>query len=208
MMQLSVYQNWLSKALPREEVVKGLRSFPRTATGADLTAPQSADHAIKPSLGGYAEDRSIYSQELFAPTGQEPRTLHLGIDIFAPADTPVFAPLMARVHSVADNANRGDYGPTLILEHMLAGGLGFHTLYGHLSKASVRDLKRGQSFMPGEQVAALGKRHENGGWPPHLHFQVILDIGGAKGDFPGVCRLSERDKWLAICPDPRPLLGL
>lgn len=211
-MNVDLYHRWLAKAPPREEIVDGLRSFPCTATGADLAAPQSADHAIKPNLGGYAEDRSIYTQKLFAPEGEEPRTLHLGLDIFAPADTPVFAPLMARVHSVADNANPGDYGPTLILEHVPATGLVFFTLYGHLSKASTRALKRGQAFMPGEPIAALGKRHENGGWPPHLHFQVILEIGANgkqwKGDFPGVCRISERDHWLARCPDPRPLLGL
>ena len=185
MTTLPDYTSWLATAPPREEVMAGVRSFPRTAGGADLAAPQSADNAIKPNLGGYAEDRSIYSQPLFAPEGEEPRTLHIGLDIFAPADTAIFAPLMARVHSVADNSNAGDYGPTLILEHAPKPGLVFFTLYGHLSRASVRPLKRGQAFMPGEAIAALGKRHENGGWPPHLHFQVILEIGNWKGDFPG-----------------------
>jgi murein DD-endopeptidase MepM/ murein hydrolase activator NlpD len=208
MSTLAAYASWLTKAPPREEIIAGLRRFPRTASGADLAAPQSADHAIKPNLGGYAEDRSIYSQKLFAPEGEEPRTLHLGLDIFAPADTTILAPMMSRVHSVADNAHPGDYGPTLILEHAPASGLVFFTLYGHLAKSSTRDLKRGQAFMPGEPIAGIGKRYENGGWPPHLHFQIILDIGDWKGDFPGVCRASEREAWLARCPDPRPLLGL
>lgn len=201
----AVYDKWLASARPREPVMKGLASFAATATGADLARP---DAPSKPTHGGYGEDRTVYTQKLFAPEGEEPRTLHLGLDIFAQPDTPVFAPLNARVHSVADNRNEGDYGPTVILEHTPAPGVTFHTLYGHLSRAAIRDLRAGQDFFQGEQVAALGRRTENGGWPSHLHFQIILDIGKARGDYPGVCRRSEADRWLAICPDPRPFLGL
>jgi peptidoglycan LD-endopeptidase LytH len=109
------------------------------------------------------------------------------------------------------NDNPGDYGPTIILEHTVGSGAGsekFHTLYGHLSRDSLKGLKPGAAFMAGEPFAQLGTKRENGGWPPHLHFQVLLDIGKAKGDYPGVCKRSEQDRWLAICPDPRPLLGL
>jgi murein DD-endopeptidase MepM/ murein hydrolase activator NlpD len=119
----------------------------------------------------------------------------------------VFTPLPARVHSSQINDNPGDYGPTIILEHD-AGREKFYTLYGHLGRDSLKGLKPGAAFMAGEQVASLGARNENGGWPPHLHFQVILDLKGKRGDYPGVCRRSERDHWLAVCPDPRPLLGL
>ena len=101
----------------------------------------------------------------------------------------------------------GDYGPTIILEHTPVAGLKFHTLYGHLDRDSLKGLKPGTAFMAGEKIAQLGTRRENGGWSPHLHFQIILDIGSAKGDYPGVAKRSEQDKWLAICPDPAKLLG-
>ena len=54
--------------------------------------------------------------------------------------------------------------------------------------------------------ARLGSDDVNGGWLPHLHFQLILEIGEARGDFPGVFRKSERERWRRVCPDPRPFL--
>jgi peptidoglycan LD-endopeptidase LytH len=51
-------------------------------------------------------------------------------------------------------------------------------------------------------------RFENGNWPPHLHFQLIADMEGWKGDYPGVCKYSEREKWLGNCPDPDLVLDL
>lgn len=188
---------------PRVEIISGLRSrvVPGVLTDADVKRGDPL------RAGGYGEDRSNYTQALFAPEGEEPRTVHLGLDIFAPFGSDVYAPLPGRVHSSRINDNPGDYGPTIILEHD-AGGAKFHTLYGHLSRDSLKGLKPGSAFMAGEPIAALGTRNENGGWPPHLHFQIILDIGAARGDYPGVCKRSERERWLAICPDPRLLLGL
>jgi murein DD-endopeptidase MepM/ murein hydrolase activator NlpD len=188
----------------RVEIIAGLHA-PNLAIGSLTDAEVTPGKLIR--AGGYAEDRSIYTQPLFAPEGDEPRTIHLGIDIFAPAGADVFAPLSGRVHSSQINDNPGDYGPTIILEHQ-AGSEKFHTLYGHLSRDSLKGLKPGSAFMAGEPFAQLGTKRENGGWPPHLHFQVVLDIGKAKGDYPGVCKRSEAERWLALCPDPRPLLGL
>ncbi|HMB89916.1 MAG TPA: aminotransferase class III-fold pyridoxal phosphate-dependent enzyme, partial [Rhodothermales bacterium] len=39
-------------------------------------------------------------------------------------------------------------------------------------------------------------------------FQVITDMLGRKGDFPGVAPPSEREVWLGICPDPNLLVGI
>lgn len=159
--------------------------------------------------GGYGEDRAIYDGPVFAAgAGEEPRTLHLGIDIFAPAGTPVFAPLAGRLHSFQDNANPKDYGPTLILEHSVTRDLTFHTLYGHLSRESLIGKHVGQDIAAGQPLASLGERDVNGGWPPHLHFQIILDMGDALGDFPGVFKPSQADHAKRLCPDPAPLLGI
>jgi len=77
-----------------------------------------------------------------------------------------------------------------------------------LSRTSVEGLEKGRSIRRGERLAAVGPDPENGGWPPHLHFQIMADVLGLEGDFPGVCRWSDRDIWLAICPDPNLILDI
>lgn len=198
------YARWIASLRPTGiEVIDGLhRALPGKLDAADVKPGEPI------RFGGYGEDRGIYTQALFAPEGDEPRTIHLGVDVFAPAGAGVYTPLSGRVHSSRINDNPGDYGPTIILEHTPVPGLTFHTLYGHLDRDSLKGLKPGTAFMAGEKIAELGTKRENGGWPPHLHFQIILEIGAAKGDYPGVCRRSEAERWLSICPDPATLLGL
>jgi murein DD-endopeptidase MepM/ murein hydrolase activator NlpD len=198
------YARWIATLRPTGlEVIDGLhRALPGKLDAAEVKLGEPV------RFGGYGEDRSLYTQALFAPEGDEPRTVHLGVDVFAPAGAAVYTPLSGRVHSSRINDNPGDYGPTIILEHTPIAGLTFHTLYGHLDRDSLKGLKPGTAFMAGEKIAELGTKRENGGWPPHLHFQITLEIGNAKGDYPGVCKRSERDHWLSICPDPGPLLGL
>lgn len=158
-------------------------------------------------VGGYLENRVIYRRSAhFGPgTAEEARSLHLGVDVWVPAGTPVLAPLPAVVHSLADNDNFGDYGPTVILEHELESTI-FYSLYGHLSRAEWRALRVGQSLAKGEAFATVGPFPENGDWPAHLHFQLMADMQGRVGDFPGVARPSEREKWAALCPDPNLVL--
>lgn len=183
---------------------------------ADLTTPMLATDALfermeragaKVGIGRYDEPRLIYTSDQFK-AGDELRTVHIGLDFFQPAGSPVFAPLDGIVHSFQNNDLPLDYGPTIILEHDIADGLTFFTLYGHLSNASLEGLHEGQSIASGEPFATLGDEAENGGWAPHLHFQVMMDMLGRKGDFPGVAPPSERAVWLSICPDPNVLVGL
>lgn len=160
-------------------------------------------------IGGYNEHRTIYSRsEVFdGVSGEEGRRLHLGVDIWGPVDTPIYAPLAGTVHSVGFNDAYGDYGATLILQHEIKGLL-FHTLYGHLSLKSIQDKQEGQAVEKGAWIASFGDISENGNWPPHLHFQLILDMQGNKGDYPGVCRFSERQGYLNNCPDPDLILRM
>jgi murein DD-endopeptidase MepM/ murein hydrolase activator NlpD len=164
-------------------------------------------HGARYGFGGYGEHRTLYARSRHFDTDEEPRRLHLGIDIWGPAGTKVMAPLDGVVHSFAFNNNDSDYGATMILTHQLKG-IGFHTLYGHLSLNSLKNLYEGMTIVRGEVIAEFGMRFENGNWPPHLHFQLIADMQGWKGDYPGVCRYSERDPWLANCPDPDVILRL
>ncbi|MGA0559070.1 peptidoglycan DD-metalloendopeptidase family protein [Larkinella sp. VNQ87] len=159
-------------------------------------------------VGGYNENRVIYRRSAhFNQTG-EPRCIHLGIDLWAEAGTPVFAPLDGFVHSFQDNNHFGDYGPTIILAHQQPGEKPLYSLYGHLSRLSLNGLREGMPVKAGQQIGEIGPYPENGDWPPHLHFQLMTDLLGHHGDFPGVCSLSERERYLAICPDPNRLLGI
>lgn len=158
-------------------------------------------------IGRFDEDRVLYRHSPLFDGRLERRSVHLGIDLFVEAGTVVSAPLSARVHSFADNATLGNYGPTVILEHKIDGVV-FFSLYGHLGGGSLHDLQLRQRIDAGEQFATIGDLHENGGWPPHLHFQLMTDMLGNTGDFPGVAAPSERDRFLRICPDPNLVLGI
>jgi murein DD-endopeptidase MepM/ murein hydrolase activator NlpD len=164
-------------------------------------------HGARYGIGGYGEHRTLYARSKHFDAGEEPRRLHLGIDIWGPAGTKIMAPLDGVVHSFGFNNNDSDYGATLILTHNL-GDIGFHILYGHLSLNSIKNLYEGQHISKGDVIAEFGMRFENGNWPPHLHFQMILDMEGWKGDYPGVCKFSERERWLANCPDPEHVLQM
>lgn len=158
-------------------------------------------------VGGYNEHRIIYRRSDHFQRQEQPREIHLGIDCWAEAGTPVFAPLDGVVHSFQDNAHFGDYGPTIILEHDTPDGA-LYSLYGHLTRESLTGLYEGQPVGTGEKIAEIGPYPENGNWPPHLHFQLMTDLLGLRGDFPGVCSLPEREKFLAICPNPNALLKI
>jgi 4-aminobutyrate aminotransferase-like enzyme/Ser/Thr protein kinase RdoA (MazF antagonist) len=155
--------------------------------------------------GGYLEARSCYSTEAFkikSNQGYEYRTIHLGTDFWVAAKTEVAALFDGTVYSVYDNDIEKDYGPTIILEHEYNKGQFFYTLYGHLSKDCLTKLKEGKKVMAGEIIAKTGDRHENGGWIPHLHFQIMLDMLGNKHNYPGVGRPSDTAVWTSVCPDP------
>lgn len=155
----------------------------------------------KYGIGGYNEHRTIYSRSAHFDTAEEPRRLHLGVDIWGPAGTSVYNFYDATVQSFANNNNFGDYGATIILAYDIAG-YKFNALYGHLSLDSLTHLEEGMFIQAGMKFAELGNKDENGCWPPHLHFQLIEDMQGLKGDYPGVCKFSERGAYLANCPDP------
>lgn len=159
----------------------------------------------KAGVGGYLENRIIYRRSAHFTADEDSRCMHLGVDIWMPAGTEVFAPLDGIIHSFGINDNYADYGGTLILQHQFKGS-GFWTLYGHISHSSIDGLSEGDEVFAGDKIATLGDWTENGNWPPHLHFQVILDMLNYSGDFPGVCSENELDFFRKICPDPMRLI--
>jgi 4-aminobutyrate aminotransferase-like enzyme len=162
-------------------------------------------------VGRYDEPRSIYTSLLFGrsgdPTGER-RTIHLGIDLFVEPGTPVRAPLDGVIHLMANNSAPLDYGPLVILQHETSDGERFFTLYGHLTKNTLSNLNAGQQVARGQQFARVGSSEESGGWAPHIHFQIILDLLELEADFPGVAYASQRAVWTSLSPDPNLLLGI
>jgi len=158
------------------------------------------------AIGGYVENRAIYRKSPIFGNDDNARTFHLGVDIWCAANTPVFAFMDSKIHSFRNNNNFGDYGGTIILEHNL-DNVTFYTLYGHLSLKSLEKKDIGQTINKAEKFAEIGETHENGNWVPHLHFQIITDMLGKKGDFFGVASKNELDKYLKICPDPNLILN-
>ena len=163
------------------------------------------DAGVNVAIGRYDEPRLLYVAPAFASGPRitdEHRTIHIGLDLFAAAGTAVFAPLAGVVHACADNNARQDYGPVIILRHATDDGTEFFTLYGHLSRESLDRLTVGRAVAAGEQIATLGSAEVNGGWSPHLHLQLVVDLLGLGTDFPGVALPSQRAVWCALCPDP------
>ncbi|NER10778.1 Peptidase family M23 [Muriicola jejuensis] len=182
----------------------------RELDGLDLGDPEECQgyidsvlsrNSARVAFGGYLECRNLYrGHSGFNPT-EESRDVHLGVDFWTKAGTRVLAPLDGEVHSFRNNAIPGDYGPTIILAHRI-GESTFYSLYGHLSLESLEGLRIGKRVRKGEVIGALGTPDINVNYAPHLHLQLICDLQGQKGDYPGVCKASEVDYYKRNCPDP------
>ena len=211
----------LARATPAPLFRPEIAHSPTTALptrGERRDMPAFSDRAFDPwfaaqnvtyGLGLYGENRTVYATAQFADAASpERRTVHTGIDVFAAAGTPVFAPLPGKVRHVTYNADPLDYGHTLILDHQL-DGLTFHTLYGHLGASLPTLLSPGDTVTQGQLIAHLGDWPENGGWAAHVHFQIMSDmLAQTSGNFFGVGHISLWDVWADICLDPNLILRL
>ncbi|MFL1896041.1 peptidoglycan DD-metalloendopeptidase family protein [Aquimarina sp. 2-A2] len=184
----------------------------------DITSPEAFENYINTFLnskgstmayGGYLEKRDLYKRSTYFNQENQDleRNIHLGLDIWCAAGAEIVAPLNGRVHSFKNNTNFGDYGPTIILEHSI-DEITFYTLYGHLSLDSLENIHKGQMIGKGEVFARLGDSSVNGTYAPHLHFQIIKDLEGNEGDYPGVSNTLQVQKFIKNCPDPNLLLKI
>lgn len=177
------------------ETLEKLSSF----EGLAIYVQEILDQArAKVGYGGYREKRMLYRTSRHFG---EDRNIHLGLDLWVSAGTPVFCPLSGTIHSLAFNDKPLDYGATIIVEHSLPSGPLF-SLYGHLSKSSIEGRRAGEAVAAGDILAYIGEKEENGGWVPHLHFQLIMDMEGWSGDYPGVTTEDEAQSFFANCPNP------
>ncbi|MET3792248.1 aminotransferase class III-fold pyridoxal phosphate-dependent enzyme [Aquamicrobium terrae] len=162
-------------------------------------------------LGRYGEPRLVYTDRAFRKgpwKASNRRTVHMAVDIFAPAGQAVHAPLAGKVAMVEYRANPLDYGGVVIMEHRTGAGEVFYALYGHLDPAVCDSLKVGDEVAAGAVFAKLGAPQGNGGWEPHLHFQLALTLDGMGHDWPGVADPDDWVLWRALCPNPAALLNL
>ncbi len=159
--------------------------------------------------GGYGEARILYESPAFNGENHldERRTIHLGVDLTLPAGADVCAPFDGVVYAFEDAHKAFDYGPVVVLKHD-AGGDPLFTLYGHLSRESLTGLRIGQPIAKGQPFAKLGTSAENGGWWPHVHFQLITDMLDVPCNFNGCALPRERETWMSLCPDPNLILRL
>ncbi len=184
---------------------------PSSDSGENLTAwwlAEQARHAPLIGIGRYGEDRGIYDDPN-APREDDPRKIHIGIDIFVPPGTPILAPYPGVVEDWFVDTERHGFGGLLVLRHATDDGIPFWTVYGHLAPESLEKLKRGQRIAMGETVALLGDRPGNGDWPPHLHVQLMTHmLGWRAADVMGIVWASQWEFWREICLDPNIILRI
>ncbi|MBT4066647.1 MAG: peptidoglycan DD-metalloendopeptidase family protein [Euryarchaeota archaeon] len=153
-------------------------------------------------IGRYDEVRpGMYTQEIFDGV----RDLHIGIDIGAPVGEPIHAFGAGIIHSLGVNDEDGSYGPTIIIQHEY-DGRPIWALYGHLSMESLEMVEVGKAVEEGQIIATVGDKSVNGGWAPHLHFQLSWEEP-LENDMPGVVSRDDREWALEKYPDPRIVLG-
>ena len=193
------------------EIVNAADMGTRSQDLTNLIFGKMCKNGAQIGIGRYDEARSIYVSDAYRQARDqmpEMRTIHIGMDLHLEPNSPIYAFYDGHIHSFQNNADPLDYGPTIIIKHTLSHNLTFYTLYGHLSLESLQNLEIGMSVNAGDKIAEIGDSKENGGWPPHLHFQVITDMLDRKGNFNGVAPPSQRNIWKSISPDPNLILGI
>jgi murein DD-endopeptidase MepM/ murein hydrolase activator NlpD len=66
----------------------------------------------------------------------------------------------------------------------------------------------GERLRAGDAVGRIGTRAENGGWAPHLHFQLLVSHLGQRTAVHSVAARSQLDRWRTISPDPNLILRI
>lgn len=141
------------------------------------------------AVGRWGESRLV---GVGRPAAEAPRTLHLGADLIAPAGTRVAAPVGLRVRTLS--------GQTAVLE--LTSLPQAAPLLLRLTGLSAA-VGVGAQVEAGELLGTIAPPASGALLPARLHVQLVSAPG-----LPGTGHAEQRAAWLAICPDPSPLLGV
>ncbi len=109
-------------------------------------------------LPGYYRLSSLFGYRIHPITGKAHS--HTGIDIPAPAGTPILA---AKSGQVVTSARHYSYGEYVVIDH----GNGTSTLYAHMS---ARNVSEGQMVNQGDVIGYVGTTGSSNG--NHLHLEV------------------------------------
>jgi A/G-specific adenine glycosylase len=180
----------LLRANPKRQAGKAII----TGAAAAAAAAAAASAASGSSLTNGTDDRDHHR-----------RDIHIGVDVGGPVGTPVHAFAGGNIHSLGYNAATLDYGNVIVTEHVL-NGKQVWALHGHLSAQSLYGKHPGDKVNHGECLGWFGAEHENGGWPPHVHFQLSL-VEPETHDMPGVVSTVQHAQALCDYPDPRMVMG-
>ena len=162
-------------------------------------------------IGRYDEARLLYASDAFAGAdGEHPerRTIHLAIDLFREAGSPVYGaaarhgPQLARQRRSSRLRADGDPGarpggraallhPLRPPRARLARGP-VRRYGGRARPAHRRDRRRRRKTATGRRTSTSRS------WPT---------CSTRDGNFPGVAAASERATWLSLCPDPNLILA-
>jgi|TARA_B110000914_G_C15360258_1_gene398164 murein DD-endopeptidase MepM/ murein hydrolase activator NlpD len=176
--------------------------LPKDYTVLDLTKNRWSSHETEFSIGKYDEFRpNMYTTNIFEGI----RNIHMGVDIGGPVGTPCMAFMDGVISHFGYNSEPGDYGNVIITKHIISQSI-IWALYGHLDSLSITNKSIGQKVEAGEIIGNFGNNQENGGWEPHLHFQLSF-IEPVTHDLPGVVSSEDRNQALLDYPDPRLVLG-
>jgi 4-aminobutyrate aminotransferase-like enzyme/Ser/Thr protein kinase RdoA (MazF antagonist) len=160
------------------------------------------------AIGGYGEPRPIYGGGEFGDgVKRNRRTRHLGVDVSAPVGQAISAPCAGKIFMVGNADTPFDYGGWVIIEHD-AGGRSFWSLFGHLDPDSFATHQPGDRIEAGQVIGQIGAGAVNGGWWPHVHFQLLLQRPTGLGTPDGACDPDWFDEAGILCPNPAVLLGV
>lgn len=178
--------------------------FPDTPKVFDFTEGYDPEYisSFPIGIGRFNERRKgMYKSPIY----RNERNIHMGIDFWMAPGSDVFSFYDGRVLFFRDNKHYGDYGPTVVTEHIL-NDFPLYALYGHLSRMSLNHIREKQFIHKGEKIAEIGTKDENGGWAPHLHFQISL-VRPKEPDMPGVVAEKDLEHAMKIYLDPQLVVG-
>ena len=159
------YQTQHIKGLPKKMVTPNLEDLARIKRDqAEVKAARSVHSALRGFLESFRWPAAGIITGVYGSRrvlNGEPRNPHYGIDIAAPAGTPVLAPASGQV--TLAHPDMYYTGATLILDH----GLGVSSTFLHLQDIGV---VVGQTVAAGEQIGRVGSSGRSTG--PHLDWRI------------------------------------
>ncbi|MBP9669448.1 MAG: peptidoglycan DD-metalloendopeptidase family protein [Candidatus Pacebacteria bacterium] len=179
----------------------------------EMEEDSHARFGLKWSHGGWMEDRSVLRRGSYLD--EKELYLHLGIDLNVNPRTMVYSTVQGTVVYVGDDSHTfgtGGWGNHCILyiENLRMALLYAHL--GHIGKQLV-----GMEVAPGTPLSTVGETHENGGWRPHLHMQLVRmppecvhwttkSWERFSEEIDGYARLDTLAESARRYPDPTPLI--